>query len=234
LVHEAQDKLLIFFSHQKPSFKSKLSKALTLLKPCALIKIFDSFWKKVPGKFWRANIEAFLVPKFRKQWGVYRSWKPQDELRPKKPRQSKSKTAVFPKLSRGSRKTFEQRQFELPLLAERKPKPVIHDHSHCEIVRINVAGLIMETQVRTLLQFPETVLGDPVRRVQFYDPVCDLLTMHDYEEFFFVLSLLWNDCFISFYSNRFGTNIFSIEAERALKLSCTTTSPEGFFKGPST
>ncbi|MGH0182957.1 UNVERIFIED_CONTAM: hypothetical protein FKN15_013477 [Acipenser sinensis] len=38
---------------------------------------------------------------------------------------------------------------------------------------INVSGLRFETQLRTLAQFPETLLGDPSKRVRYYDPLRD-------------------------------------------------------------
>ncbi|XP_075771965.1 potassium voltage-gated channel subfamily A member 7 [Pelodiscus sinensis] len=41
----------------------------------------------------------------------------------------------------------------------------------CERVVINVAGLRFETQARTLLRFPNTLLGDPRRRVRYFDPL---------------------------------------------------------------
>ena len=34
-----------------------------------------------------------------------------------------------------------------------------------------VGGLRYETQIRTLNQFPDTLLGDPSRRVRYFDPV---------------------------------------------------------------
>lgn len=39
----------------------------------------------------------------------------------------------------------------------------------CERVVLNVAGLRFETRARTLGRFPDTLLGDPVRRSRFYD-----------------------------------------------------------------
>ncbi|XP_007463402.1 PREDICTED: potassium voltage-gated channel subfamily A member 7 isoform X2 [Lipotes vexillifer] len=39
----------------------------------------------------------------------------------------------------------------------------------CERVVLNVAGLRFETRARTLGRFPDTLLGDPVRRRRFYD-----------------------------------------------------------------
>jgi potassium voltage-gated channel Shaker-related subfamily A protein len=49
--------------------------------------------------------------------------------------------------------------------------PVVHDHDFCERVVINVGGLRYETQIRTLNQFPDTLLGDPSRRIRYFDPV---------------------------------------------------------------
>lgn len=34
-----------------------------------------------------------------------------------------------------------------------------------------VSGLKFETQLRTLNQFPETLLGDPARRIRYFDPL---------------------------------------------------------------
>lgn len=39
----------------------------------------------------------------------------------------------------------------------------------CERLVLNVAGLRFETRARTLGRFPDTLLGDPVRRGRFYD-----------------------------------------------------------------
>ncbi|XP_043939287.1 potassium voltage-gated channel subfamily A member 7-like [Protopterus annectens] len=41
----------------------------------------------------------------------------------------------------------------------------------CERVVINVSGLRFETQLKTLAQFPDTLLGDPHRRIHFFDPL---------------------------------------------------------------
>eukprot|EP00058_Branchiostoma_floridae_P020733 XP_002606223.1 hypothetical protein BRAFLDRAFT_130979 [Branchiostoma floridae] len=43
-----------------------------------------------------------------------------------------------------------------------------YDHRRCRVV-INVSGLKLETQPETLARFPDTLLGDPVRRQQYYD-----------------------------------------------------------------
>uniref|UniRef100_A0A3B3RKW1 Potassium voltage-gated channel subfamily A member 10 n=1 Tax=Paramormyrops kingsleyae TaxID=1676925 RepID=A0A3B3RKW1_9TELE len=38
-------------------------------------------------------------------------------------------------------------------------------------VIINIAGLRFETQLKTLNQFPETLLGDPLKRIGYFDPM---------------------------------------------------------------
>ena len=46
-------------------------------------------------------------------------------------------------------------------------EPDVHDHSLCERIVINVSGMRFETQLRTLAMFPETLLGDPLRRIRY-------------------------------------------------------------------
>lgn len=62
-------------------------------------------------------------------------------------------------------------------MIELSPQPKHHNHAHCMPVRINVSGRIFEPQLRTLHQFPFTLLGDPKRMIRFYDP--------EHNEFFF-------------------------------------------------
>ncbi|CAM1319134.1 KCNA2 (predicted) [Pycnogonum litorale] len=50
-------------------------------------------------------------------------------------------------------------------------EPIPHDHDFCERVVINVSGLRFETQLRTLNQFPDTLLGDPAKRIRYFDPL---------------------------------------------------------------
>lgn len=50
-------------------------------------------------------------------------------------------------------------------------EPIAHDHEFCERVVINVSGLRFETQLRTLNQFPDSLLGDPSRRIRYFDPL---------------------------------------------------------------
>ncbi|XP_036801702.1 potassium voltage-gated channel subfamily A member 2-like [Oncorhynchus mykiss] len=45
------------------------------------------------------------------------------------------------------------------------------DHECCERVVINISGLRFETQRKTLSQFPETLLGDPKKRMRYFDPL---------------------------------------------------------------
>lgn len=47
---------------------------------------------------------------------------------------------------------------------------VEHDGSN-ERVLINIAGLRYETQLGTLNQFPDTLLGDPDKRIKYFDPL---------------------------------------------------------------
>ncbi|KAG5846165.1 potassium voltage-gated channel subfamily A member 1-like [Anguilla rostrata] len=49
--------------------------------------------------------------------------------------------------------------------------PYHEDHECCERVVINIAGLRFETQLKTLAQFPETLLGNPKKRMQYFDPL---------------------------------------------------------------
>ncbi|XP_056116324.1 potassium voltage-gated channel subfamily A member 1 [Rhinichthys klamathensis goyatoka] len=41
----------------------------------------------------------------------------------------------------------------------------------CERVVINISGLRFETQLKTLAQFPETLLGNPKKRMRYFDPL---------------------------------------------------------------
>ncbi|XP_007242739.2 potassium voltage-gated channel subfamily A member 2-like [Astyanax mexicanus] len=45
------------------------------------------------------------------------------------------------------------------------------EHECCERVVINISGLRFETQLKTLAQFPETLLGDPRKRTAYFDPL---------------------------------------------------------------
>ncbi|KAM9845891.1 potassium voltage-gated channel subfamily A member 5 [Aulostomus maculatus] len=45
------------------------------------------------------------------------------------------------------------------------------DADSSERVLINIAGLRYETQLGTLNQFPDTLLGDPAKRIKYFDPL---------------------------------------------------------------
>ncbi|KAF3690156.1 Potassium voltage-gated channel subfamily A member 3 [Channa argus] len=49
-----------------------------------------------------------------------------------------------------------------------------YEHSRqgcCERVVINISGLRFETQLKTFNQFPDTLLGDPRKRMRYFDPL---------------------------------------------------------------
>ncbi len=48
-----------------------------------------------------------------------------------------------------------------------KFEPLLHKHELCERITINISGLVFETQLRTLQQFPNTLLGDPAKRIRY-------------------------------------------------------------------
>ncbi|KAJ8394919.1 hypothetical protein AAFF_G00040420 [Aldrovandia affinis] len=60
-------------------------------------------------------------------------------------------------------------------LTDRRPQPgyenVYSEYGCCERVMINVSGLKFETQLKTLAQFPDTLLGDPEKRIRYFDPL---------------------------------------------------------------
>ena len=51
-------------------------------------------------------------------------------------------------------------QFELNF------EPTEHDHSLCQRIIINISGMHFETTARTLQMFPDSLLGDPERRIR--------------------------------------------------------------------
>ncbi|KAM9445451.1 potassium voltage-gated channel subfamily A member 3 [Clarias gariepinus] len=57
--------------------------------------------------------------------------------------------------------------------AEEPPALERYDAPHeCrERVVINISGLRFETQLKTLAQFPQTLLGDPKKRMRYFDPL---------------------------------------------------------------
>ncbi|XP_024913586.1 shaker-related potassium channel tsha2 isoform X3 [Cynoglossus semilaevis] len=51
------------------------------------------------------------------------------------------------------------------------PERTAGNQECCERVVINISGLRFETQLKTLAQFPHTLLGDPRKRMRFFDPL---------------------------------------------------------------
>ncbi|XP_033933607.1 potassium voltage-gated channel subfamily A member 1 [Pseudochaenichthys georgianus] len=58
-----------------------------------------------------------------------------------------------------------------PHLFDEGPVDLDGDTDSNERVLINIAGLKYETQLCTLNQFPETLLGDPAKRIKYFDPL---------------------------------------------------------------
>ena len=56
------------------------------------------------------------------------------------------------------------------LVLETKCRLLLED-DFLPVFFLQVGGLRYETQIRTLNQFPDTLLGDPSRRVRYFDPV---------------------------------------------------------------
>ncbi|KAM6914059.1 potassium voltage-gated channel subfamily A member 7 [Lycodopsis pacificus] len=54
---------------------------------------------------------------------------------------------------------------------EKRRCPLRSGWAVAERLAINVSGMRYETQIRTLAQFPDTLLGDPRRRLRYFDPV---------------------------------------------------------------
>ncbi|XP_052004648.1 potassium voltage-gated channel subfamily A member 1 [Xyrauchen texanus] len=79
---------------------------------------------------------------------------------------------------RGSKRSsflFNVDDEETVSLTDRRPQSgyanVYSEYGCCERVVINVSGLKFETQLKTLAQFPDTLLGDPERRIRYFDPL---------------------------------------------------------------
>ncbi|XP_062253399.1 potassium voltage-gated channel subfamily A member 1 [Platichthys flesus] len=60
-------------------------------------------------------------------------------------------------------------------ITDRRPQSgygnVYSEFGCCERVVINVSGLKFETQLQTLTKFPDTLLGDPDKRIRYFDPL---------------------------------------------------------------
>uniref|UniRef100_A0A3Q3GSW2 Potassium voltage-gated channel, shaker-related subfamily, member 4 n=1 Tax=Labrus bergylta TaxID=56723 RepID=A0A3Q3GSW2_9LABR len=71
--------------------------------------------------------------------------------------------------------TLEQGDAQTVSLTDRRPQSgyenVYSESGCCERVVINVSGLKFETRLKTLTQFPDTLLGDPDKRIRYFDPL---------------------------------------------------------------
>ncbi|XP_061671204.1 potassium voltage-gated channel subfamily A member 1 [Syngnathoides biaculeatus] len=69
----------------------------------------------------------------------------------------------------------EEGDDETVSMTDRRPQSgyanVYSELGCCERVVINVSGLRFETQLKTLTQFPDTLLGDPEKRIRYFDPL---------------------------------------------------------------
>lgn len=69
-----------------------------------------------------------------------------------------------------SQENHDETVVEPPLLQDAPHlEPV--DQEYSERVIINISGLRFETQLKTLSRFPATLLGDPRKRMRFFDPL---------------------------------------------------------------
>ncbi|XP_060924114.1 potassium voltage-gated channel subfamily A member 1 [Limanda limanda] len=70
---------------------------------------------------------------------------------------------------------MDDEEEETVSITDRRPQSgyghVYSEFGCCERVVINVSGLKFETQMKTLLQFPDTLLGDPDKRIRYFDPL---------------------------------------------------------------
>lgn len=62
--------------------------------------------------------------------------------------------------------TLEQAQLNKQKKFELNFEPENHDHSLCQRIVVNISGMHFETTARTLQVFPNSLLGDPDRRIR--------------------------------------------------------------------
>nr|XP_010963167.1 potassium voltage-gated channel subfamily A member 5 [Camelus bactrianus] len=58
-----------------------------------------------------------------------------------------------------------------PALGVAEDQVLLSESLHHQRVLINISGLRFETQLGTLAQFPNTLLGDPAKRLRYFDPL---------------------------------------------------------------
>ena len=83
---------------------------------------------------------------------------------------SKENSPTIKDISSSSRTLSRPVEEELTLedLIEAAKHP---DYESTERVVINISGLKFETELQTLNSFPRTLLGNPSRRIRFFDPL---------------------------------------------------------------
>ncbi|XP_021330984.1 potassium voltage-gated channel subfamily A member 5 [Danio rerio] len=91
------------------------------------------------------------------------------EVFPRSPQQSSWKMNDMNSTIMGS--TENTVDYYSPHLFEEDILDMDLDHENNERVLINIAGLRFETQLGTLNQFPDTLLGDPDKRIKYFDPL---------------------------------------------------------------
>ena len=76
------------------------------------------------------------------------------------------------------------------------------DFDSSERIVINVSGMRVETRLRTLSRFPDTLLGDDIRRTRYYDPLRN--------EYFFDRNRLCFDSILYYYQVTYYEHIRTI------------------------
>jgi hypothetical protein len=107
-----------------------------------------NFWKKLPRRIWNFYIEALLVPASRVEWGKFSKWTFRYGTKPFVTEKEQTKKSKF---NRRKRLLEHMRKIGGPGVA--------HNSDDCARVTINVSGFRFQTQMRTLKQFPDTLLG---------------------------------------------------------------------------
>uniref|UniRef100_A0A8C6KED8 Potassium voltage-gated channel, shaker-related subfamily, member 7 n=1 Tax=Nothobranchius furzeri TaxID=105023 RepID=A0A8C6KED8_NOTFU len=74
------------------------------------------------------------------------------------------------KQSKDKHNKLEKESSEKEVRGENR-RPWRSNWALAERLAINVSGMRYETQLRTLAQFPDSLLGDPQRRLRYYDPM---------------------------------------------------------------
>ncbi|XP_072224924.1 potassium voltage-gated channel subfamily A member 7-like [Leuresthes tenuis] len=75
------------------------------------------------------------------------------------------------KLNKLERESSEKEPRDGSRRENRRPSHWRNGCALTERLAINVSGMRYETQLRTLAQFPDSLLGDPLRRLRYFDPL---------------------------------------------------------------